>query len=600
MGRIYRETRIEQQGVKVNAIYQKLEKEYTLTLDIYEYLKGVKAENEEDERIIRFERTLLDSDVEPLMTIWTEETKVAVRDYCSSRLQEAESIYLKAKYGWNLWPLTGKSDYRLLNDTVDNTLTILESFLEEDDFDHADIFCHYMQKVYAYKGLIGRNKNKILIQLLDKAIRSDNEHLRFQLLATINDEETAEDSNGDGLLQLTSVQFLAETAMNLANAEENDRILERKLELAVYFADRTNDTDLKRTANEKLGDYKMDHLYPDDEENLMIAHLNDHLLEGAMAYYKKAGNTEKLKKATLSYEENKPKLRYPRLTHSISAEERNKQIDLMNQHIKDVVEGGTQSILDSLFGRKIDVFVSADIIKEICGKKGEGFSYQQYFGAVNKDSFQNSLHTTHEKTLLHLAADSTYRNCTFHVFALIICNGMKEETFTYDILKDELLSNGFNLELYKWNADGTKIGTTYLERVDVGLKDFMDTLFKSINGEDVDWRYCTTFLTTQFEGLFRDVLKKLGEPIDRIKNNGDTELIPLEGLLNSEKARVIFNSNDLLLFNQTFTKDGYNIRNDIAHGLLLLQEFTATKALLVFLCVLRLTKATKAVVEVGG
>lgn len=176
---------------------------------------------------------------------------------------------------------------------------------------------------------------------------------------------------------------------------------------------------------------------------------------------------------------------------------------------------------------------------------------------------------------------------------------MKEETITYDILKDELLSNGFNLELYKWNADGTKIGTTYLERVDVGLKDFMDTLFKSINGEDVDWRYCTTFLTTQFEGLFRDVLKKLGEPIDRIKNNGDTELIPLEGLLNSEKARVIFNSNDLLLFNQTFTKDGYNIRNDIAHGLLLPQEFTATKALLVFLCVLRLTKATKAVVEVG-
>lgn len=582
--------------MSIKNIYQILENNFTLALDAYEYFKNIVPDNDEDEIVIRFERLLLVSDVEALMHMWPKQSKRDIQKYCDKRLRDTSNIHLKVKYGWNLWSLTGETNHRLLNSIINYTFAILESYLEKDDYNHADTFCHFLEKVFIYRGLIGDDKKRILKELLSKAICSENEQLRFQLLTNIYYQETDEIKCKEGFLRLTNTQLLAEVALKLVDNEYDETKLRRKLELAVYYADKTNDSEMKRKSNEMLGDYNMTHLYSDDEKNHMIAHLNDHLLAEAMACYKKAGNTKKLKKATLAFEENKKYLRYPKITHHISVDKRNEEIELWNKHIIDVVKGGTPAILNSLFGRSIDVFVSANIINTICNNSDNEFSFQKCFVAVKKDSFQNTRQTTYVKTMIHMLTDSTLRNNTFHVFALIIYNGMNEGTLTYNILKEELLNNGFGIEWYKIYADGTKIGTSYLERVELGLKDFMEKMFLYIQGDDVDWRYCTTFLSTQFEGLFRDVLYKLGEPVDRVRNNGDTELIPLESLLNSDKATEIFNNNDLMLFSQTFTKDGYNIRNEIAHGLLLPQEFTAIKALLVFLCVLRITKATKLVV----
>jgi hypothetical protein len=84
----------------------------------------------------------------------------------------------------------------------------------------------------------------------------------------------------------------------------------------------------------------------------------------------------------------------------------------------------------------------------------------------------------------------------------------------------------------------------------------------------------------------------LGGLVTKIKHGTDTELILLEGLLDSECLQQVFDNNDLLLFRETFTNAGYNIRNNVAHGMYLPDEFTSTKALLVFVSVLRLEKAT--------
>ena len=534
------------------------------------------------------------------MSCWSEETIKLVRDYCANRLQETSNEHLKAKYGWDLWSLSGEKDYKLLSNTADYTFSCLASFLDADDYEHADKFCHYLHKIYIHRGQIGKVRNQKLTGLLWQALHSDNEHLRFQLLANIYNQETDAEKKEESLLPLTNAWLLAEVALSLAEETEDEIGLQRKLEFSVFFAERTNDSVIRRKANERLGDYKMSHLYPDDEKNLIIAHLNDHLLEEAMACYKKAGLKAKLEQATLAYQKNQPKLRYLPIVIKSSVERRNQEIDLINKKIEEVVSGGTRIILDTLFGKGIDVFVSEVFLRNLSGERGDGFVFEKHFGAVNKDSFQNSRRTTHEKAMLQMLADNTYRNWTFLMFESIICSGMKAEILTYDILKEELLNKGFDLVLKKVNADGTEIGTSYLERVELGLRDFMETLFKSVNEEDVDWRYCTIFLTTQFEGIFRDALKKLGAPVIRIKNDGDTELVPLEGLLRLEKVREVFNDNDLMLFSQTFTKEGYNIRNNIAHGLLLPQEYTAQKALLVFLCVIRLTKVTAAIKNVNA
>ena len=569
-------------------LFRNIEQEYTITTCADEYLRQFETEDEKEARTLRFEHILLGMNVEAFIDNWDEETRNVIREYCEKRLAETKNSHLKVRYGWNLWAITGKSDYKLLNETIDLTLDILESFLEKDDFEHASKVCDYFKRLCEYTRSMGRAKEKRLFGLIETSLNGDNETLKFQILAMVYYQ--AKNGN-DHLMNKAGAKRLTEVALVLARAKtEKDTKQDRQLEFAVFFADRASDGKLMKEANERYGDFKMEHLYADDEKNLAIAHLNDHLLIEAMELYKKSGNLEKLKKATLAYEENKPKMRYPRLTHSISVEQRNKEIEVMNKYITDVVNGGTEAILDLLFGNRIDVFMDANMLKEKAKSGGEATYYQTCFGAVEKDTFQNSRRTTHEKRSLQMMADYAYRNTTFHIFVLVICNGLKEGTLSYEILREAMTERGFGQELNKYDADGKTIGTTYFERVDIGIRDFLELLPKHIVGEVVDWRYCITFLTTQFEGLLRDVLYKNGIPVDRTRGDGNTELILLEGLLNDEQIMELFSENDLMLFRQTFTKDGYNIRNEVAHGMYLPQEYTAMKALLVFLSVLRLSK----------
>lgn len=574
----------------MEAIWIGLEKDYSLTTDVYKYLNRYEDDDEVVAKKIRFESVLLRMDVEWLLKHWDDETKVDMQVYCEKRLAESQNIHLKVKYGWNLWVLTGKSDYPLLNKTIDNTLAVIGTYQEEDDYKHASVFCDYVEKICLYTQAAGKKRIEKIFDLINSALRGNNRTLQFHILAKVY--YLTQKAN-EYLLNNIGVLKLAEVALKLVKTETVDTSRLRQLEFAVFYADRTNVSNIMKEANEMLGDYKMSHLYADEEKNIAIGHLNDHLLIEAMTCFKKAGNKEKLKKATLAYEKNKTKLRYLNIPYNISVERRNKEIDVMNKYIVDVVEGGTTAILDVLFGKKNDVFMPAVLLEQKVQEQSGQYYFQKEFGAVNKDTFQNSRNTTHDKNALHMMVNYAYSNMTFHVLALVIYNGLKEGTLSYDILKGAMLESGFAMELNKYNADGTTIGSTYFDRVDIGIKDFLRLLPESIEGKEVDWRYCISFLTTQFEGLFREVVNKRGIPVDRLRKEGNTELMLLEGLLNDEQVKKLFTADDLMLFKQTLTKDGYNIRNEVAHGMYVPQEFTNKKALLVFLCILRLSRAMK-------
>lgn len=71
----------------------------------------------------------------------------------------------------------------------------------------------------------------------------------------------------------------------------------------------------------------------------------------------------------------------------------------------------------------------------------------------------------------------------------------------------------------------------------------------------------------------------------------------LEDLLNSGKLKEVFGDDDIFLFKSVFTNEGYNIRNDVAHSFYMPDEFTANKALLVFLCIMRIAKGTLGITQ---
>ena len=98
--------------------------------------------------------------------------------------------------------------------------------------------------------------------------------------------------------------------------------------------------------------------------------------------------------------------------------------------------------------------------------------------------------------------------------------------------------------------------------------------------------------------LFRSVYHPVGEPLGVIsegvttkKKDETTEEITLEALFDTPTFLELFDIDDKNLFEFVFTKKKLNIRNYVAHGMYIPQDYSMVKAVLVFLCILRLAKA---------
>ena len=587
-------------------LYDKLEHEFKLIHDNFKYMKLLQTDDEELGQIARFENILLEGDMVSLVKYWTEDVKDAIKTYCEKRYAETQNNHLKAKYGWGLWTIGGKKNFQLLSKTVDQILDILETYLKDSDFEHASTFCHYYKRIYPHSLKLGKTER--ILALMEKVMLLGTETLKFHALSMVYHQEKEdelireqwegyEDKEQVQYLKKMDAHLLAKACLELVEKETEDLKYGQIVKWAVLFAGNTNDGPMKKEAYEKLGDYKMTHLFPEQEGNLAPPHQNDFLLREAMHCYSEAGNKEKLKQATLAYEANQPKKRYIKFTKTTTIDEVNKKIDEQNKYITATVEKGTNSIFFHLLGYGgIDVFFPSRKMMPQVKENGKKMLYQTMMGAAIEDSFHNSRETTHEKVMTFQIAENFYRNTSFDVYVCVISSGLRAGTLSIEILKEVMVELGFGLEVNKTDADGRVIGTSYWDRIEIAMRDFLCLIEDYTERKEVDWRYCLTFLSTQFEGLLRDVITKLGGTTTRIKKEKDTELIPLEGLLNSQCLNKVFSEDDLLMFKMAFTKDGYNIRNDVAHGMLLPQEYNSKRAMLVFVSIIRLTKATSYIV----
>jgi len=99
-------------------------------------------------------------------------------------------------------------------------------------------------------------------------------------------------------------------------------------------------------------------------------------------------------------------------------------------------------------------------------------------------------------------------------------------------------------------------------------------------------------LTMKFEGMLRDLLRRSGVPTFQQKrqDHGLTEEKYVGKLLDTEDAKRIFSGDDLLFLQFLLTEDtGYDLRNRIAHCLLLPDDYSICYMHLLFLALLRLS-----------
>lgn len=582
----------------LSILYSDLETNYRFSRNMFSYFDKMDPVSEEDKIAVTFERCFLTMlPGEYYARYWSEDAKKQAAEYLRSRIENTKNHYLLTRYELHLFRLT--NDYKMLSKGIDDSIEIFKLLTAKDDFESALTFCDNFKFLYPLAKKV--KKGNDYEEILKSVLLSGCSVYQRTILSMVY----FSDQNQDNLInpdtkpkkpQHLGKIFSAEFLSKLALERSTDKDLDDNrhlLDIAVYYADKTNDKELKNTVNNKLGEYWINQLKPDDPNNIAIAHQNDQFLRNALNYFQRAKNVEKLQKTATLLEENKLKREYIHFFHSIPMSERNRQLELINKIVKDIVAGGTEIILAVLLGSTvINIFgKSAEQLKEDAKTSKKSLWYPKLCGETLADSFGNVKGISFEQLYIHQIASHVYQNFTYHIFSLVIMNGLKQKTLTYNILSDYLLKLGFDLKIGKTFNDTTN-SSTYLERIDIGLREFLHQNELLINNQPTDWRFCTTFLTTQFEGLLRDIVMRLGGVTTKSKRGIDTELVLLEGLLNGNHLQEVFDANDILLFRETFTNSGYNIRNNIAHGMYIPQEYTPTKALLVFVSVLRLAKAT--------
>lgn len=587
----------------LSSLYSSIETDYDASKSMFSYFDNLEPITDEEKIYVNLERcflTMLPGDF--YKKYWDQEAKQKAGEYLKERIMSTKNVHLLTRYGLHLFQLA--QDYKILPKCIDDGCQMLKDLASNDTFEYAHAFCNNFKYLYPLAKKV--KDDDILNQILTTALSNGCRTLQRSILSMVyfSDLENKDLVNPDIKLEkalrlgkLLSYESLVKQALE-RSGDDDLKSNEHLLEIAVFYADKTQNKELKAEANGNLGDYWMEQLKPDNSQNLAIAHLNDMTLRRAMECYKKAENKAKLDNAVSLYECNKAKVDFPVFSHSITMKEPNKQLEDINKIVIDIVDGGSDIILSTLLGSTINIFgkPAEQLIKD-AEDSIKKYYYTKMTRASVVDSFGNIRETTHEKVYVHKIIDTMYRNFTYHIFSLVVMNGIKRRTLTYEALSKDLLNVGFGLRMEKRLPNGTYVGSSYLECVDIGIKEFLHQNKLLMDNKLTDWRFCITFLTTQFEGLLRDIVYRLGGIVTKTKHGTDTELVLLEGLLYEDSLKKVFDANDMLLFRETFTTDGYNVRNNVAHGMYLPQEYTSSKALLVFVCVLRLAKATSFLVS---
>lgn len=140
---------------------------------------------------------------------------------------------------------------------------------------------------------------------------------------------------------------------------------------------------------------------------------------------------------------------------------------------------------------------------------------------------------------------------------------------------------------------GRSITYNWLEAIMSALHDYLERL-RYLENYDYHTNYimCVDSLTLKVEGLIRDFLNIQGVTTFKQRTNKGkliTQEKDLSELLWEEKVKELFDEDDLLFLRfLLIEKTGYNLRHEIAHALLLPQQYNVELMHLLFLAILKI------------
>jgi hypothetical protein len=178
----------------------------------------------------------------------------------------------------------------------------------------------------------------------------------------------------------------------------------------------------------------------------------------------------------------------------------------------------------------------------------------------------------------------------YKVFRKGIIEGKLTYQKTYDFLETYTWYNfKFERELRK-NEIETE--TNWITLIAPGIHSFFTqfelSMLLSTNRAN-NYILALDSLTLKFEGALRDFIRLNRGSTTKI-NKGITQEQLLDDLIENPIIKELFSEKDIGLFKFAFTKNGKDIRNNIAHSFFSYSDYSLQNVALIFLCILRLGK----------
>lgn len=547
-------------------------------LENFDYKKLRDSSLSEDDRCILQKEYWLLSDF--AINCNEVHNKEEIIEYGKKRLEATSNIYLLSRYNHVLYNLTK------------NTL-----FCKNAITNYSQIF-----KQYVEKEVDGYEIHLILdwIIKLSKKIRLDMSSLEETILSYLKSNDIRDNIKHWILVSLKDnydkwkpkgLEFTVQLSLELYSRETEYSKGKHILETAEFFAARLN-RDFLIPIYEALGDNEERIVYDYDgqPENMVKPHYNQSTYQRMMQYYQKAGNKEKLRYATSKYNENKVGMRFFNIEEK--RELPKEYVDFMNQLFRSINESDSKTILNFLSNHNDLFYLTNSKLKELweSTERKKPF-YMLHMNAVRCD-INNNIRTVSHEELFKYQGYTVYLSNTVKWITHILSTAIENKKMSYSIVKKTLLRQSEFGRKWVMTRNGQEFNFCWFEKIDSALKDFFIQYNKELKGQPSDWSNVINSLTIQFEGILRDSIRVYNGETSRIvgSNKENIAEMLLDDLLRTEACKVLYSDEDRNLFYYTFTNKGYNIRNDVAHGFYLPHDYTSYKAIIVFLCILRLVR----------
>lgn len=574
----------------LDSFYKRIETEYEVEDHSWDLFSDLGDLSENDRALVRYEYFALNNFEADSFKEEIETLKKPLIDYFTDRKQQAKSPHLLARYNHFLLHITRNNSYA--PKTIEYYQQVLAYYLSIHSLDYQTLhFSDTLERIISlsvkYKIKVNELCEQINTYLDDTSISTKVKTFIFEKIC---DEKCT-------LFKGSELSSYPQQCIDFASTENDDNIKKRLLKMAVIFAKKSSTKELGKIANEMLGDLEYQHIQPIDEKNIAISHMNENHYKNIITHYRLAGQKEKLTKAIKEFEENKKHHKYIKIQSKVPMKNAQQIYNMVNEYLDSLLAETSEVIVLRLcFDNGALSFPPYEQINETVKQQRNNTTYQHYFVPKLNDFNNNTTSVSQEKLDEHQFYQVFLQNHSLPFVIELIKRAIESGKLNFPKLKRTLQKTAFGIEFDLVRGESI-LKYTWLSLVDAGLAEFFKQFKKEINNKQSDWRITIDFLAPKFEAILRDIVENAGGEVTRVKDNGDTELKPLEELLSSTVISEIFNADDLLLFRHTFSKVGYNIRNDVAHGLYKPCDYTLPRAILVFLCILRLNKVIVHIVQ---